>query len=84
MHINVYKDKNILPLRVWSSSKYLEHKTVLIHSSHISANKQNSNSWHCDNIVLLKGCGCLMYIWEGTALWIEIVYVKNITMFEFS
>ena len=42
MHINVYKDKNILPLLVRSSSKYLKHTTVLIHSSHINANKQNS------------------------------------------
>ena len=43
MHINVYKDKNILPLLVRSSSKYLKHTTVLIHSSHINANKQNSH-----------------------------------------
>ena len=44
----------------------------------------NKNSWHCDNTISLKRCECLMDIWEGTALGMEIVCVKNITMFEFS
>ena len=52
MRINVYEHKNILPPLVWSLSKFLKHQTVQIHSSHISANKQNSNSWHCDNVEL--------------------------------
>ena len=37
--IDVYEHKNIVPTLVWSSSKFLKHKTVQIHSSHISANK---------------------------------------------
>ena len=39
MHLNVYEHKNIVPTPVWSSSKFLKHKTVQIHSSHVSENK---------------------------------------------
>ena len=45
--------------------------------------QKNSNSWHCDNIVFLKRCECLMDIWEGTSLWIEIVYGRNIICLNF-
>ena len=39
MHLNVYEHKNVVPTPVLSSSKFLKHKTVQIHSSHVSENK---------------------------------------------
>ena len=43
MHVNVYEHK-ISHLHQIEVHQLLKHQTIQIHSSHLSANKQNSNS----------------------------------------
>ena len=75
LSVNVYEHKNISPPQIWRSSTLLKHQTVQIHSSDLKANKTLLHD--IVTIVSLKMCECLMDIWEGTALSIEIFYWKT-------